>query len=510
MKLQYLLAIFGLLLFIPQSLRWARVSQREHYIPGSNIRFAYLWWTTTSENIALMSLSAALTLAGIFWLPAQAGAIVIAAIGPIGLSLRPKTKPLEFTRRLKLTMGVSYALALGFSAFLAFIIPQGIDLIDVFSFELFDLALLILNPLEQRLSKKYVLSATKKLADIKPKIVAITGSFGKTTTKHLLSQLLSKKFVTFATPLSYNNNLGIAKAINEAMPADTEVFLAEMGTYKKGEIKQMCDWIKPQYAAFLSVGNVHLERFGSIENIVKAKSEIFEYADKIFLNADFELIRELSKLYPDKEAIVVTNERQNLADSNFGVIKVRDTDDKSSYEIYLDHRLVAGDVTCNSTIPELSIGFAIAIGFVLGVPIESMIKELPELKSYKNRGEVIEAESGITVIDNTFNSNEYSIKRSIKNAKNFIKEGGKVVVVTPGLVELGKSSKDIHKELAAYIKEEGCDLVIIGRTNKKALLSGYPEAICFIYISEGVSYVNKTYKKGDVVIYENDLPDHYP
>ena len=109
-------------------------------------------------------------------------------------------------------------------------------------------------------------------------MVAITGSYGKTTTKQYTAHLLSGSFRVVASPASFNNRMGLARAINEQLAPGTEVFIAEMGTYGRGEIAELCTWIRPEVSAIVAIGPVHLERFKTEERIVSAKSEILDGA----------------------------------------------------------------------------------------------------------------------------------------------------------------------------------------------------------------------------------------
>ena len=94
-------------------------------------------------------------------------------------------------------------------------------------------------------------------------MVAITGSFGKTSTKGYVADLVGDSKTVVASPASFNNRAGLAWAVNEQLADATEVFVAEMGTYGRGEISELCSWIRPDIAVITAVGPVHLERFGS-------------------------------------------------------------------------------------------------------------------------------------------------------------------------------------------------------------------------------------------------------
>ena len=149
-----------------------------------------------------------------------------------------------------------------------------------------DAAAALLSPIERRLVTPYVTAAQSRLAQVAPTVVAITGSFGKTSTKQHVAHLLAGSRTVVASPASFNNRAGLARAVNEQLLPGTDVFVAEMGTYGKGEIAELCRWCPPSIAVITAIGPVHLERFKTEEAIVAAKSEITEAAHTVVLNVD--------------------------------------------------------------------------------------------------------------------------------------------------------------------------------------------------------------------------------
>src|ERR1019366_4571845 len=144
----------------------------------------------------------------------------------------------------------------------------------------------LLRPVEARLSKRFVDEASKRLIAVDPKVVAITGSYGKTSTKGYVAHLLSGRFRVLATPRSFNNQAGLARTVNELLLPGTEVFIAEMGTYGVGEIASMVEWVRPDVSVLTAIGPVHLERFETLETTLRAKSEIAEDAEVVVVNID--------------------------------------------------------------------------------------------------------------------------------------------------------------------------------------------------------------------------------
>ena len=232
---------------VPAGLRWLRVAQREHYLAGSVLRFAGRWWWATPANIALAAAALVAAIVSIGWPVAGVVVAGVAALGPLGLSLRGRTSPLAWTRRLR-RLAVAWALleivivvigvASGVASLLAVVAALAVPL-------WVDLACRVMSPLELRLSAHFVDDAADRLHGVAPIVVAITGSYGKTSTKGHIAALVGTTRTVVATPASFNNRAGLARAVNEHLADGTEVFVAEMGTYGPGEIADLCRWCPP-------------------------------------------------------------------------------------------------------------------------------------------------------------------------------------------------------------------------------------------------------------------------
>lgn len=200
------------------SLRWLRVCQREHYMGGYTTRFALRWWLgSTSTNLVAVCLALVSALAAT-WIPAlalvTAGLVVVA---PIGLGLRGRTSKLVFTGRLKrLAAVVAFDLLLFVAAF--WFLPFGMTLLALTGLAiplLVDLYAGLIAPVEKSMSRRFVGEAQYKLGQIRPVVIAVTGSYGKTTAKEYIRHLLSGTYRVVASPASFNNQLGLARTVNE-------------------------------------------------------------------------------------------------------------------------------------------------------------------------------------------------------------------------------------------------------------------------------------------------------
>ena len=159
---------------------------------------------------------------------------------------------------------------------------------------LVDIGAWITAPIERRILGRYRDAAAKKLRTIGPTVIAVTGSWGKTSTKRHVADLLRDSVSVLASPASYNNTGGLSLTINDHMSPGCEVFVAEMGMYGPGEIRALTEWIVPDVAIICAVGPMHLERAGSIEAIVAAKAEILERASQAVLWVSNPLLDELA------------------------------------------------------------------------------------------------------------------------------------------------------------------------------------------------------------------------
>ena len=485
----WLLAATCLLVSIPAGLRWLRVAQREHYIPWTVSRFQWRWWRSSPVNNILDLVATAGLLGSLFDLR-WGFLVVVAQIGPVGLPVRGVSAPLAWTARARRVAGLtSFFVVAGVVTGL--LLDQAVVVVGplyVMPFVV-DLALWLLAPYEKRRGGEWVDKAASKLASVGAEVVAITGSYGKTTTKYYVAHLLSGSKRVVASPASFNNRMGLARAINENLTPGTEVFVAEMGTYGPGEIAELCQWIPPKVGAMVSIGPVHLERFATLENIVRAKSEILDRAEVGVICVDDPLLADLAK------------ERG----ASMEIIEVSTGDG-----IVVDGRLV---MQPPDGVFAANLAVALGICLALDIALELVVERVPDLPTAEHRQSVLMAGSGFTIIDDTFNSNPAGA-RSALEALLVAAAGGKTAVITPGMVELGRVQAEENRAFAEAASTRVDHFVIVGRTNRKALQEGSANGRASVTVvgsrDEAVDWARENLAPGDAVLYENDLPDHYP
>jgi len=511
---------FTLVAIGAQGVRWLRVLQREHYEPEAVARFFLRWaWfrlpgpNNRNEIVPARSLGdwpiavaicVALVLAGFD------GAPLTVAVGygwwlPQGLTRRGRTSPLNWTRRLKTVATVALILEAGI-LIVALLMPSTYVVLALAISavpSVIQFAATLTAPFENRLAQKFVDQAARRLAEVDPTVVAITGSFGKTSTKHHLAELLGGRHGVVPTPRSFNNRAGLSRAINENLVNGTSVFIAEMGTYGLGEIRALCAWCPPEIAIVTAIGPVHLERMGTLEVIDQAKFEITELAHTVILNIDD------ARLAAWVPILKAAGKRVVTAGSTSQGAEVRVLLQQERWNILRDDVVVA-EVLPVAGIHESNLACAIAASFELGGDAYEVATRISHLTAAQHRLTVVRAPSGLTVIDDTFNANPASATAALELLMS-IPVSGRRVVITPGLIELGNEQISENESLGRAIKAAGASMVVVARTNARALTTGFDgEHLRFDSREEAVAWVRSNLGETDLVLYLNDLPDHYP
>jgi UDP-N-acetylmuramoyl-tripeptide--D-alanyl-D-alanine ligase len=517
-----LLGALGLALaYALQMVRWLRVLQREHYEPSSTSRFwrRWSWPSLRSATVSTLHRYRPLTLSYLMWCTVPA-ALVVAVFAhrpvvfvvdaliygvacPWGLTPRGRTSPLHWTRRARTVaaLGVLVSLvvvALGAPVHEMLLLSAVAVWITPFTLGLAAWALI---PYESRLARGFVTQARQRLARVHPTVVAITGSYGKTSTKNHLTDLLGGDGGVVATPKSFNNRAGLSRAINENLAEGTRVFVAEMGTYGPGEIRDLCEWCVPDVAVITAIGPVHLERMKSLDVIEDAKFEITERARVVIVNIDDPLLA----LWPAR----LGERRVRTAGSANAAADVRVTPVEGVWHVWIDGVEVA-TVPAVAGLQATNVACAVAAALEVGAQASEMAHRLTALHPVANRSTVTTARSGVVLIDDTFNANPASARASL-DALSGLDVVGRRVVVTPGLVELGVEQGPQNEALGREIAARHAELAIVGRTNAAGLTEGYGrDARYFKVRDDAVAWVRDSLVLGDAVLYLNDLPDHYP
>jgi UDP-N-acetylmuramoyl-tripeptide--D-alanyl-D-alanine ligase len=280
-----------------------------------------------------------------------------------------------------------------------------------------------------------------------------------------------------------------------------------MGMYAEGEIRALCAWLPPDVAVLTAVGPAHLERLGSMDAIVRAKSEIFERARVAVVNVDDPRLAAVADGLADRGLRVWRC--GTIARPDLDVAVVPDPDGTSA-RLFVDgteHAVHLADGTHPS-----NVACAVAAARELDVPVERIVTRLGHLTVPAHRLEVRKSDGGVTVIDDTFNANPDGAEHALDLLAR-VGASGRRVVVTPGMVELGPEQVGANERLARLAGKAADTLVIVGRTNRAALARGAGSDTAVERVANrarATAWVRTTLSAGDAVLYENDLPDHYP
>lgn len=279
------------------------------------------------------------------------------------------------------------------------------------------------------------------------KVIALTGSAGKTTTKEFLAFILEGFYKTFKTPKNFNSDIGVPLGILEKFEEETEVAVFELGTNRFGEIEKNSLMIKPDIAAILNILRTHLEKLGTVEGVIRAKEEIFaglKKDGKILLNFDNEFTKKIGDRYREKIFFGMSEG----ANFRFNIIK-RDllNGTRLAFTDGKEREIFQSNIFLSTHIENLIA--AISLAKALGLKSKKIMERVKLLKPYIHRGEIIKINNSL-ILDDSYNSNPDALKLILNDFK-LIK--GKKIIIVGEILELGEKSVQIHKEVASYFEE---------------------------------------------------------
>lgn len=374
---------------------------------------------------------------------------------------------------------------------------------------------LINDPIEKAIYKKFWRMAEDKLASYKDlKVIGITGSYGKTSSKNVLNDILSMEYVSHPTPKNFNTDVGLMTTINNDLNKFDEVFIAEMGAYRVGRIKNACNLVHPKYGLLTTIGKAHLETFGSQENIVKTKFELIESlpSDGIaFLNMD----DKLQTSYDLKNDVRVVWYAVNNKKADFYVLDSKCSASGSTFKIFFkkENKAYEFQTRLLGRHNIYNIVSGVAIGYEFGISIPKLQAAVSGIKPVEHRLELKKI-GGMYQIDDAYNSNPVGAKVALEVLKMM---PGDKVVVTPGMVELGSEEDKYNFEFGEEISEVADYVILVGEKKTKPIYDGlmakkYDKDKIIITNDVRETYIiaNKLKSKKDIyALYENDLPDTY-
>lgn len=375
----------------------------------------------------------------------------------------------------------------------------------------------LLDPVEKSINRKYTRQAEQILASMPSlKIIGITGSYGKTTTKHYLHRILSEKYETLMTPGSYNTPLGVVRTVRELLKPYHEVFIVEMGAKNLGDIKEICDIVHPRCGIITAVGPQHLESFKTLANVQKTK---FELADALpadglaVVNDDFEAIAERPVRNVACLRYAVKHPSENTdytaADivysptgTTFTVRHLR-----SDWKLELRMPLVG---ECNVS----NVLAAVVLARSLGVADDRIAYAVERLEQVEHRLSIKRIPGGLTIIDDAFNSNPVGSAMALEVLGAMT--GGRRILITPGMIELGDRQEELNAAFGRNAASSADIVIVVGHYNRDAITAGLAaggmpaEAVRNAdSFAEAQQMLSAISAPGDIVLYENDLPDTF-
>lgn len=376
------------------------------------------------------------------------------------------------------------------------------------------LANILIWPLEKAINFWYYQDAEQILASQSGlKVIGITGSYGKTSTKNFLQRILAERFNVLATPESYNTTMGVILTARTRLKSTDEVFIVEMGARKKGDIKEICDLVKPGMGILTSIGEQHLETFKDLENIKRTKYELIQSLGQggiAFVNGDDENIRSLPILpgvryihygieaedldyraasiqYDFRGSVFTVNSRQGQK----GVFRTRLLGRHNIYNI-----LAATAAACE-----------------MGMDMATIALAVRNLAPVQHRLEVKRGRDYL-IIDDAFNANPVGSRMALEVLAKM--EGENKIMITPGMVELGAREYELNYEFGRAAAQV-CDYVILVGPRQTLPIqeafkeNHYPAHQYFVArsLNQALDHLKIIARPGSVVLFENDLPDTY-
>ena len=375
------------------------------------------------------------------------------------------------------------------------------------------LAVAIRQPFEESRNQKFVQDAAQILQQM-PRLtrIGITGSYGKTSSKVVLGRVLSEAKHTLVTPDSYNTPMGITLTVRNHLKPIHQVFVAEMGARQKGDIKELCDIVQPQIAIVTSIGPQHLETFHNIETVAATK---FELVDSLppdgvaVLNFDDKIIAEKAQTVP----VNVLSYGLERDDIDYTARDIQFMPQGMSFTLCTPQGQVPMRTRLLGRHNIYNILAAAAVADMQGLTLAQIARAVAQVPPVEHRL-VAKNAGGFTIIDDAFNSNPSGSKAAVDVLAAM--PGGRKLIITPGMVELGAEQYRLNREFAAYAAARLDFVVIVGRKQSEPLLAGLQDAnlpadryLVAADLAEAMAFMRGWVRSGDYVLFENDLPDSY-
>jgi len=518
----------------------ARMFQIEEY---ESIRF--LRWGLTREWLVHRTVWLGLLVGAV----ALSVAAILPAARPVGIAIAwlvsaaaaqftwrwtsPK-RPLVMTARMRrllvaggfLAVVLAAGLALGIVALhpvvstILVLIAAG--LVTGLSEILLVAANVVTKPAEVRIQRHYLALASARIKLIDPVVVAVVGSYGKTSTKHILAQLLQPNVNTLPTRKSFNTLMGVTRVINEDLTPENRVFIVEMDAYAPGEIAAITDLVHPRVAIITAIGPQHMERFGTMDRIAGALYEV-----AAALPADGTLILHTGDAPGAALAMRARAERRHLIRYALAEGAEAVDADVVASSIAIDShgatfrwRWAAEGMDREVTIPLLgrhqvaNVSAALAAVHTLGYSVDDAIATAASLDQVEHRLQLMVSAGPLTVIDDSYNANPVGVHNGLEVLAAM--RGARKFLITPGLVELGSVEDEENRRYGEHAAKVCDHVIVMSAKTSAALCAGLRDGGMSddrIHVVDSLDEATRLLQTlsgpGDVVLFANDLPDTY-
>jgi UDP-N-acetylmuramoyl-tripeptide--D-alanyl-D-alanine ligase len=524
------IAVGSIVFTVRRALRYLRYFQQEEYYPDRFTRW-YLEkkaFDTRGSICAIAAFVATLGLSKFSLLWGIGGAIALAMIafreedprqvGKLTLKMTERA-----TRIYRLAL-VIYTIAVTLTA-TGFILaappnpPAWFWLVQILFFQVTFACIIAANgilwPGEKSRQDGFMQEAKTILGQVEPYVIGISGSYGKTSTKAILAKILECVEPTFWPPGSINTPMGITREIREKLRPEHHYAVIEMAAYKRGSVTRLCNLTPPKAGIITAVGLMHLDRFGSLENIYLSKTELPQAvpADGILVcNGDNEGARRVWTEFKKRITLVYGLELDK-GHLDCWMDEIQPSESGTNFTIHWEGNAYKGFTKMLGKPMLSNILGAFTMAAALGHDPEYILAAIYNLEPEKHRLNLVRNGDGI-VLDDSYNSNPTGFKAALEVLEAI--PGGRKILVTPGMIELGELQDDENSKIAKEAASV-CDLVaVVGDTNRKALVAGLQQGgvktgqlLEFENRDRALSYLNQNRQPGDVVLIENDLPDLY-
>ena len=318
-------------------------------------------------------------------------------------------------------------------------------------------------------------------------IIAITASYGKTSIKNYLAQVLSKKFNVYKTPRSVNTITGIIKDVNDDLPRNSDIYIAEAGAREQGDIEIITKFLEPQYAIIGSVGEQHIEYFKTLDNIIHTKMEILK-SPKL----KYAFVHKTVPILDYDTVLKFPNDLNIIKNDLDGLI----------FEINIEGKIEQFSTPILGSFNAINLTAVILMAYKLGMTLQEIKSELINLNQVEHRLHLSKVNSKI-ILDDSFNGNLEGMLEAVHISSTY---NGRKIIVTPGIIE---STKEANIEFAKAIDTVFDVIILTGELNTQIIKNSLNriEPIILKDKSKLENILLKEGQSGDLILFSNDAPN---